>query len=144
MSATFKITPLGGSELAFGGLATKSGRLAISMTTGAPNRDLSVWHIPGTDGNVVCNMGYNGQNIIAVAIYSGDYATAIQYYENDKAAMAAVPCTIVDPAGFSHYRCRLKDSREQIPPRGWNDGTTYVYVYFIVTFTFEQHALGSE
>lgn len=140
MGATFNITPVGGSTITFAELKDKTARSALSMSTGSPLKDLAVWHIPGTTGNVVCDLGYKGQQIVCVALYTGVYATAIGNYEADKTLFSADPCTIVDPAGLSHYRCRLVDSREQLSPKGYKD--IDVYCLFTVNFVFDQHGLS--
>jgi hypothetical protein len=144
MGNTYKVTlnaipPASAVEFNFPALDNlHNGRYALTMSTGSSLKDYSVWHVAGTVGNTVADLGYIGNTLIATALYAGEYAATLALYESDKASMNLGPCTIVDTAGNTHNRCRLKDSREQSPPKGYSIGAS-TFVFITVTYIFDQH-----
>lgn len=137
--ATFTITPENGSDITFDTLESFDTRMALFSSPGIPDFEYSEWHIPGTIGDVVANLGEQSRTIILTGIYQGTYPDILVSYEDDKIAMAGIPCTIVDSAGNTHGRCRLKESRENAPPKGTVDNFQDVIAYFVVQFTFIRH-----
>jgi len=134
--AQFSIEPLGGTKNTYGDLTQLGTRSALYSSSGTPEYEYSVWHIPGTDGNVVCNLGENGRTVILTAVYIGTYPDILTTYENDKVAYAGVPCTVIDCAGKTHSRSRLKGTREAAPPKGTTNSGSNV-AFFTVQFSFE-------
>jgi hypothetical protein len=136
--ATFSVTPLGEAQISFGDLNNLNERSALNASMGNPEYDYAEWHIAGTDGDVVCNLGNGGRTVVCSAIYIGEYPAILTTFESDKISMAGKPCVVVDTAGQTHNRCRLKVAKELAPPKGTvlNDDAV---AFFIAQFLFDVH-----
>jgi hypothetical protein len=113
-------------------------RAAIIMSIGAPSYQYNTWHVPGTAGNIVANLGNSGRTIIATVMYRGTYPQILKDYQGDLESMSGTSLTITDACGGVHTRCRLIDSREQTPPRGFS---TAGYAFMTAILTFEEHGM---
>jgi hypothetical protein len=137
--ASFSITPSGANAIDFGDISSRGSRSALYSMSGVPEYDYNVWHIPGTQGNVVCNLGEAGRTVLLVGVYIGTYPDILITYEDDKIAMTGVPCDVYDCAGKTHERCRLKSSTEAGPPKGTTFDGANASAFFIAHFVFERH-----
>jgi hypothetical protein len=142
-AANFSVTPGTANAIIFGDLALRGTRNALYSASGTPDYEYSTWHIPGTTGKVVCNLGEENRTIMLAAVYIGSYPGILTTYENDKIAMAGVPCNVTDAAGKTHTRCRLKAATENAPPKGANEGANGAtpIAFFVAQFVFDRHGV---
>ena len=141
--ATFSIAAEDANAVAFGDIANAGTRNALYCDPGIPEFAYNIWHIPGTTGDVVCNLGESSRTIVLTAVYIGEYPGILGTYEDDKINFAGVPCTIIDTANKTHDRCRLKASRSNEPPRGTTTGANAAnaIAFFTVQFAFDRHGV---
>jgi hypothetical protein len=138
--ATFTITAASASAISFPILSASTGnRFALYTSNGFPEYQYSIWHIPGTQGNAVCNLGETGRVVVCAALYRGVYPTILGTFEADKIAFSGVPCSVVDAAGYTHTRCRLKSARDTAPPKGTLIAAS-TQAFFTAEYTFEVHS----
>jgi hypothetical protein len=105
---------------------------------GTPGTELSIWHIPGNTGNVVCDMGYTGQLITMSIAYVGPEYLTIQLYESHKETMMVRPFKVWFPPLGYYTRCRLKESRTTMSPKGVSTNDSAM-ILFESQYMFEVH-----
>ena len=91
----------------FSELSSSALRQSLGCFADKEDYQVSIFHPPGTAGNVTVWAGRQGQSINSTQRYVGTAAAVLSAYKTDREAWASGPVTILDSEGTSFLRCRL-------------------------------------